>query len=86
VNEAVAAWVIAASAVTWAVFRWDKHRAGAGGRRVPERALVLLAWLGGAPGALLGMYAHGRRHKTNKRFVVVGVWLAVVAWVGVWVV
>ena len=77
----LALWGVAVSAATWALFRWEKHRAGHGGRRVPERALVLLAWLGGYPGALLGMYAHKRRHKTNKRFVVVGVWAAAVAWV-----
>jgi uncharacterized membrane protein YsdA (DUF1294 family) len=73
----------AVNALTWAVWRWDKAAARRGGRRVPERALVALAWIGGWPGALLGMYAHRTRHKTRDRFVLTGVVSAVVAWTAV---
>ena len=43
---------------------WDKLRAVRGGRRVSERALLLLALPLAAPGAWLGMWMFS--HKTNK--------------------
>jgi uncharacterized membrane protein YsdA (DUF1294 family) len=62
------AWIVAASALTLLVFKYDKLRAPAarsGAQRVPERVLLLLALAGGTPGALLGMYLPPR-HKTSK--------------------
>ena len=48
-----------------AVFGVDKWRAKHDRRRVPERTLWLLAVLGGALGALIGMQVF--RHKTQHR-------------------
>jgi uncharacterized membrane protein YsdA (DUF1294 family) len=79
----VSAWAwagLAVNGLTWAVWRWDKRQARRGGARVPERALVLLAWCGGWPGALCGMYAHRARHKTRDRPVLLGVASAAAAW------
>ena len=66
---------------------WDKRLAKANERRarsgkaprrrIPERTLFLLAALGGAPGALLGMYAF--RHKTKHRAFTLGVPLLLAA-------
>ena len=62
--------------VTWLVFGWDKQQAVEGGRRVRESDLLLLAAIGGSPGAFLARRMF--RHKTRKqpfsdRLVVVAV-------------
>ncbi|MCE5234492.1 MAG: DUF1294 domain-containing protein [Clostridiaceae bacterium] len=48
----------------FALMGFDKSRAQKNARRLRERALFLCAFLGGALGSLLGMYAF--RHKTRK--------------------
>ena len=62
--DPVLAWVLALSTVTFAVYGFDKARARRQGVRVPERVLLGLGFLGGTPGALLGMRV--LRHKTVK--------------------
>ena len=53
--------------LTLLVFGWDKWQARRGGRRVPERTLLLLALMGGSMGAWLGM--QWWHHKTlHARF------------------
>ena len=47
------------------LFGWDKSCALRGRRRVPERRLLMLAALGGAPAMLLGRSI--LRHKTQKQ-------------------
>lgn len=49
---------------TWAAYGLDKGRAKSGKWRIPERTLLLLALIGGSPGALAGMIMF--RHKTRK--------------------
>jgi uncharacterized membrane protein YsdA (DUF1294 family) len=72
---AVAAW----NAVTWAVYRLDKARAGRAGRRISEHTLLLMAALAGSPGALIAVHAHRWRHKTRKASFVVPLWLIAAA-------
>lgn len=62
------AWVGSLSLFTFLVYKYDKARsavAQSGGDRVPESVLLVLALLGGTPGALGGMYLPPR-HKTRK--------------------
>ena len=56
-------WAIM-SVVAFVVYAYDKLQAKTGGWRVPEKTLLLLALLMGAPGALAAMYTI--RHKTRK--------------------
>lgn len=61
------AWLAIVNLVTFLVFGWDKFKAKyrekhPTARRVPEKALFLLAILGGSAGALLGMRVW--HHKT----------------------
>jgi len=53
-----------ANLVAFSLFALDKARAQAGGRRIPERTLLLAALLGGL-GAWLGQRL--LRHKTRKQ-------------------
>lgn len=64
------------SLVTFAAFGVDKRRAAAGGRRVPERALLGLALVGGWPGAILARRHF--RHKTRKGSFVIAFWVVIV--------
>lgn len=48
----------------FALMGFDKALARSGARRIRERTLFICAFLGGALGGLLGMYAF--RHKTQK--------------------
>ena len=55
----------ALSFLTFVAYGVDKRRAKTSRRRIPERTLHRLAWLGGAPGGWLGRKMF--RHKTRKR-------------------
>jgi uncharacterized membrane protein YsdA (DUF1294 family) len=66
--------------ITFAVYAYDKHiaRQNRGKRRVPERTLILLAFLGGCVGAALGMVLC--RHKTKHAKFLILVPLSVILW------
>ena len=72
--------------VTFIVYAADKRIAqkNKGGRRVPERTLILLAFCGGCIGALLGMYLC--RHKTKHTKFLILVPLAALLWVAAFVI
>lgn len=55
---------LALNLLTLLAFGHDKRAAIRGGRRVPERRLLLLAALGGSPAAIAGMRMF--RHKRAK--------------------
>jgi uncharacterized membrane protein YsdA (DUF1294 family) len=62
--DAVMAWLLAITAVTFLAYGYDKAVAGTGRTRVPERVLLVLALAGGTPGAVAGMLMF--HHKTAK--------------------
>ncbi len=53
------------SVISFLVYAYDKAQARRGGYRVPERILLLLAFLFGATGAFIAMFT--LRHKTLKK-------------------
>ena len=61
------AWV---NGVSFCVYGYDKWMAKKDKRRIPEKTLLLLAVIGGAIGALAGMYFF--RHKTRHWYFVYG--------------
>ena len=67
--------------ITFIVYAYDKHIAqqNRGKRRVPERTLILFAFLGGCIGVALGMVLC--RHKTKHAKFLVLVPLSVILWV-----
>ncbi|SRR6266446_6256950 len=69
------------SLVCFLAYGLDKRQAGNGGRRVSERTLHLLAFLGGWPGALMGQRQF--RHKTQKAAFRVVFWMVVALHVGI---
>lgn len=66
----VLCWCLAVSLIDFILMGLDKRWAKREHRRVPEKRFFLLALLGGAPGAILGMYAF--RHKTRHWYFVWG--------------
>ncbi len=61
----VALWIVGLSLLLMILFWWDKRKAVKGGRRVSEATLLLLAVLGGWPGAKYAQRVY--RHKTQKQ-------------------
>lgn len=61
----LAAALAAINFLAFAAFGLDKARAEAGRRRIAESTLLLLALVGGSPGAWAGRRAF--RHKTRKQ-------------------
>ena len=61
----LAAYLLAINLAVFTAFGMDKGRAQRSRRRIAEKDLLLLAVLGGTPGAYLGRRRF--RHKTRKR-------------------
>ncbi|MEM7507015.1 MAG: DUF1294 domain-containing protein [Pseudomonadota bacterium] len=62
---AIAVWLILINLIAWAFFEQDKYAARVGRQRISENTLLMLAFLGGSPGALAAQQI--LRHKTRKQ-------------------
>jgi uncharacterized membrane protein YsdA (DUF1294 family) len=80
---AAAAYLIVVVVMSVACFAYgvDKRRATNGGRRVSERTLHLMAFLGGWPGALIGQRQF--HHKTQKVAFRIVFWIVVAVHVAI---
>lgn len=58
-------YIAATSVLCFLAFAWDKFCAIRGFRRIPERTLLMLAAIGGTPGAFMGQRM--LRHKSHKQ-------------------
>ncbi|MFT6637860.1 MAG: uncharacterized membrane protein YsdA (DUF1294 family) [Flavobacterium sp.] len=65
-------YLLIINSITFFVFGYDKWLSGLNKRRVPERSLFILVFLGGTIGGLGAMNAF--RHKTSKTFFIVVVY------------
>ena len=66
---------LAMNILAFAMFGWDKRQARRGGWRVRESTLLLVAFLGGTPGAFAGRALF--RHKTRKQPFVAALYVVV---------
>lgn len=83
VSLAVAGWYGGLTVAAFALFALDKRAATRGARRVRERTLLALVWLGGFAGAWAAMrVAH---HKTRKWRFRVAPWAALVLHAAAWI-
>ena len=69
-------YFIAVNIFSFLVMYIDKIKAKKGFVRIPEKHILLIAFLGGSIGTILGMYVF--RHKTKKMKFKIGVPLIIV--------
>ncbi len=78
------AYLVAVGILTALVFGYDKFAAMSGLRRIPERGLLGLSLVGGAPFALVAMVV--LRHKTRKPQIFIPIFVVALIQVGLLVV
>ena len=64
-------YLIVVNLIAFCMYAADKSKARNNKWRIPEKALFLIAIIGGSIGALAGMYIF--RHKTKHWYFVVGI-------------
>ena len=63
-------YVVIINLITFLVMYIDKRKAKKGSFRISEKALFILALIGGSIGGIIGMYKF--RHKTKKKIFTIG--------------
>ena len=64
-------YLAAINLLAFVMYGIDKKKAINGARRIPEKTLILLAVLGGAIGAFIGMHVFHHKTKKPKFFITV---------------
>ena len=59
-------YLVVLSIITFIAYGVDKLKAKTGAYRIPEKVLLTLSLLGGAPGGIIAMRLF--RHKTGKKY------------------
>lgn len=77
-QRAVTGYLLLLNLGSFLLYGADKRRAIKGAWRIPERTLLFSAMLGGAAGALLGMWLF--HHKIRKLRFALGVPLLLLLW------
>lgn len=77
-QRAVTGYLLLLNLGSFLLYGADKRRAIRGAWRIPERTLLFSAMLGGAAGALLGMWLF--HHKIRKLRFALGVPLLLLLW------
>lgn len=72
------AYIFIVCIIAFCMCRADKKAAIKNKKRISERALITVSWIGGAAGMLAGMFAFS--HKTKHAKFVVGVPLIIILW------
>ena len=85
-NEITALALLLINIVVFAAYGIDKRKAQKGKWRIPESTLLLLAVLGGALGALLGMRTFHHKTKHWKFKILVPLFLALQIALAVWLI
>ncbi len=80
----IVAVLLLVNLVAFAAYGIDKRKAQKDRWRIPESALLLLAFLGGAIGALLGMRVFHHKTKHWKFKILVPLFLVLQIALGVW--
>jgi Predicted membrane protein len=80
-TQVLAGYLLLVNLIALILYGVDKAKAKKGAWRIPERVLILSAFLGGAAGALAGMLLF--RHKTKHLKFRILVPLALVLWIGI---
>lgn len=85
-EQIIIVYFLSINIVTFFYFGWDKMRATLNKRRVSEKMLWILTFIGGSAGAILAM--HFFRHKTKKLpfQAVLAVILAIQIWLVVFII
>lgn len=80
----ILSWIAVMSIIAFACYGADKHKAIYHKWRIPEKTLILLAWTGGAYGALIGMYAFHHKTKHTKFRILIPA--SVIFWTGIMII
>ena len=79
----VLGFYVALNLVVLFLFMADKHKAKKNQRRISERTLLLVGFLGGGIGGLLAQRLF--RHKTQKGYFTITYVLAIIVHIALWV-